>query len=199
MTHVEEIERARAEKLERSTTRAIKQSRALDAGSDAPAGATAVKRNVGAYGPILVDPNLVANVEVALIHGGRPTNVLPLNAAVTVTYAFELRLPVSQLNASLVFFKQAGPMVATISSLNGDHLSHVTEPGPVRVAIDIRDLALGAGTYVLVLAIHDGASYLYRSIAAEFTVQSGPVMTWDLVCNFAHDFTVDPPAARADD
>lgn len=197
MSFIEDLEQERAAKIAASTERAIKKSNAVandkKSSKDHMVGDRLVKRNVGTYGPILVDPNLVSDVKIHFRHDGNQVNVLPLNAQVEIGYDFKLKTAASNLNASLVFFKEGGQMVATISTLNGDLLNHITEPGDVSANFTIQDLALGAGRYTIILAIHDGASYLFRKVVAEFTIQSGATMTWELVASFAYESKIDPP------
>jgi ABC-type polysaccharide/polyol phosphate transport system ATPase subunit len=188
MSYTEELEQERAARIAEKTGKPVKRAK------DADTEDALLSQKTGSYGPIIVDPKLVSNVTFDLLLDGKSSKVLPLNAAPQFTFNFRLEQPVSNLNASLVFFRDGGQMIATLSSLNGDLMSHVREPGLVEARARVKDLALGAGNYTIVLAIHDGASYLYRSIATEFSVQSGAVMTWNLVCNFASEFEIEPPA-----
>jgi ABC-type polysaccharide/polyol phosphate transport system ATPase subunit len=186
MSYTEELEKQRAAQNPKKSQRA----QPLDDDDDAAPAPAAL--NSATYGPVVTEPKLVSNVAFALRLDGEVQDVLPLNASPEFAYSFKLEQPVSNLNASLVFFREGGQMIATLSSLNGDLLNHIKDPGTVQVRARVKDLALGAGRYVAVLAIHDGASYLYRNIATQFTVQSGAVMTWNLVCNFASDYEITP-------
>ena len=58
--------------------------------------------------------------------------------------------------------------------------------------VRIRDFYLNPGTYVLVMPIHEGKSYLYRDIVKEFTVKAGPKLAWNL-SDFDYDLDVLTP------
>ena len=62
-------------------------------------------------------------------------------------------------------------------TLNGDLLSGaVSRCAMCRVTIE--DFNLNPDTYILVMPVHEGHTYLYRDVVAEFTVASPGHMTW---------------------
>ena len=59
----------------------------------------------------------------------------------------------------------------------------------MRCEIAIPDFDLNPGTYILVMCIHDGKSYLYRNIVKRFIVTSGDRFSWG-VKDFAYTYDV---------
>lgn len=133
----------------------------------------------------------VDDVRLAIRVDGAETERIPHHAAVEIEYSFRLKRAVEALNVSLVFYRKDGTQLATISTLNGDRLTHV-RGGEVRCRVHIRDFYLNPGKYVLVMPIHEGKSYLYRDIVKEFTVKAGPKLAWNL-SDFDYDLDVLTP------
>lgn len=133
----------------------------------------------------------VEDVHVELRVDGAQTERIPHHAMVEIEYSFRLKRNVEALNVSLVFYRKDGTQLATISTLNGDRLTHV-RGGEVRCRVRIRDFHLNPGKYVLVMPIHEGKSYLYRDIVKEFTVKAGPKLAWNL-SDFDYELDVITP------
>ena len=95
------------------------------------------------------------------------------------------------VNVTLCFFTKDGLKMSSLSTLNGDLLADVRE-GAVRCRVRIPDCNLNPGTYVLVMPIHEGKSYLYRDVVKEFVVTGRGGMNWDLV-DFRYEYSVDEP------
>ena len=95
---------------------------------------------------------------------------------------------VSDLNVSVNICREDGFLMTTISTLNGDLLVHKHE-GLVECRIDIDDFNLAPGNYVIVMPIHEGHSYLYRDVVAQFVVRAGEKLTWGAM-NFDYDYQV---------
>ena len=96
-----------------------------------------------------------------------------------MVYSFELCRPVADLNVTLKFFRKDGLHLTTVSTLNGDLIRAIHE-GRVDCRLEIPDFDFNPGTYVLVIAVHEGKSYLYRNVAAEFAVVGQDAFTWGI-------------------
>jgi hypothetical protein len=79
--------------------------------------------------------------------------------------------------------------MATISSMNGNLLQNI-HSGRVSCKVTIPDFDLNPGTYVLVMCIHDGKSYLYRDIVKRFVVTRGERFSWG-VKDFTYEYQVE--------
>ncbi|MDB4385087.1 ABC transporter ATP-binding protein [Opitutaceae bacterium] len=139
------------------------------------------------YGPLYADENFVK--EVSFLVASEAADIRT-HSALKFRYEFKLFQRVDNLNVSVNILTKDGILMTTISTLNGDLLRHRRE-GFVRGEIDITDLPLNPGTYVVVLPIHDGPAYLYRDVVAEFRVNSGERLVWGKV-DFKYDYKIDP-------
>jgi len=161
------------------------------AASSAPRGAARLEAEEYLYHKLHPALDFVDSVQVAIRVDGAETERIPHHAAVEIEYSFRLKRAVEALNVSLVFYRKDGTQLATISTLNGDRLTHV-RGGEVRCQVRIRDFHLNPGVYVLVMPIHEGKSYLYRDIVKEFTVKAGPKLAWNLI-DFDYELDVITP------
>lgn len=145
-------------------------------------------KEVGVYGPMHPGPEYVDNISVKMLVKGRENHAFPVHSAVTIEYEFRLKMDVSDLNVTLGFFGKDGRRMSGISTLNGDLLKSVRN-GWVRARVKIPDFNLAPGQYVLILPIHEGHSYLHRSIVKEFMVLNNDRMTWGDV-DFTYSYEV---------
>lgn len=106
----------------------------------------------------------------------------------TIDYSFTLIGKVTDLNVSLSFYTEDGLHMNVLSTLNGDLLKHI-HGGVVRCSVKIPDFNLSPGTYVLVMPVHEGKSYLYRDIVKKFVVTGQDRMTWGLT-DFRYEYRV---------
>jgi ABC-type polysaccharide/polyol phosphate transport system ATPase subunit len=144
---------------------------------NAPAkdGRTAAKESI--YGPIYDDLDHVDNLLVALRSNGSETSSLKLHDELKIGFRFDLKHEVLDLAVNFPIFREDALHMATISSMNGDLLQDI-HAGGVDCEIAIPDFDLNPGTYVLVMCIHDGKSYLYRNIVKRFVVTRGDRFSW---------------------
>lgn len=137
------------------------------------------KQDENLYGPIHTDLNDIRNLQVHLECDGESVNSIGVHNPLTVVYSFELCRPVADLNVTLKFFRKDGLHLTTVSTLNGDLIRAIHE-GRVDCRLEIPDFDFNPGTYVLVIAVHEGKSYLYRNVAAEFAVVGKDAFTWGI-------------------
>lgn len=131
------------------------------------------------YGPLFNAPELVDDITVELEtkgEGGYARTHDPLK----IRYRFILKTEVQNLNVSVNILSKEGTLLTTISTLNGNLLANRTN-GQVTGVIAIEDLCLNPGSYVITFPIHDGQSYLCRTMPQEFTVLPPDSMTWGLI------------------
>ncbi|MCL5269646.1 MAG: ABC transporter ATP-binding protein [bacterium] len=140
------------------------------------------------YGPVYNEMDKVEDLRVEFFVHGRPTDHLQVHDELTIRYSFRLRQPVTDLNVSLVFARKDGLRLTTISTLNDDLLKHIHE-GVVRCEVRIPDFHFNPGSYVLVMPIHEGKSYLYRDVVKEFVVRGDGRLTWQLT-DLTYNYTV---------
>ncbi len=146
----------------------------------------AAKQNI--YGVIYDEEDTVGGVEVNFLVNGRQADELRVHDELVVRYQFDLKVDVTDLNVSLVFFRRDGLKLTTISTLNGDLLKHVHR-GRVRCEVRIPDLHFTPGLYGLVMPIHEGKSYLWRNVVKEFVVMGNGRLTWQLT-DFDYEYEV---------
>lgn len=137
-------------------------------------------QNDSLYGPIYDEYDRIEDLQVQLFSNGRATDSIAVHDELEIDCRFRLKQEVSDLNVSICFFRKDGLKISTISTLNGDLLKHVRK-GEVHFSLRIPDLPLNPGSYVIVMPIHEGKSYLYRNIVKEVSVRQNHRMTWDLV------------------
>ncbi len=164
---------------------------AIPSAPPAPRGAAQLEAEEYLYHKLHSALDYVDDVRLAMRVDGVETERIPHHAAVDIEYSFRLKRAVEALNVSLVFYRKDGTQLATISTLNGDRLTHV-RGGEVRCRVHIRDFHLNPGKYVIVMPIHEGKSYLYRDIVKEFTVKAGSNLAWNLL-DFDYDMDVLAP------
>lgn len=133
----------------------------------------------GLYGPIFDEFDRIADLEVSFKSGGAESDCVRLHDDVEIAYAFTLCRRVDDLNVTLKFFRKDGLNLTTISTLNGDLVRDIHE-GRVRCACRIPDFSFNPGAYVLVIAVHEGKSYLYRNVIKEFAVVGNGRLSWGI-------------------
>jgi ABC-type polysaccharide/polyol phosphate transport system ATPase subunit len=132
------------------------------------------------YGAIYNSFDQINNLEVRFLVGNRETNMVKVHDEVVIEYSFELKMNVKDLNVSLVFYRNDGLMVTGLSTLNGDLVSNVNS-GQVSCKVTIPDFNLNPASYVLVMPIHEGHSYLYRNVIKEFVVKLEGDIVWGVL------------------
>ncbi len=133
----------------------------------------------GLYGPIFSEFDRIDDLEFGFRCRDAEADSLTVHDPLTLEYAFTLKESVSDLNVTLKFFRDDGLHLSTLSTLNGDLVKHITQ-GRVHCICDIEDFDFNPGTYALVLAVHEGRSYLYRNVVKMFSVVGGPALTWGI-------------------
>lgn len=140
------------------------------------------------YGPIYNEVDRIDELAVRFVIDGVDGDSVSLHHPLTIEYEFNLKQKVSDLNVTLKFWREDGVNLTTISTLNGDLVKHIRS-GLVRCAVTIPDLNFNPGRYVLVIAIHEGKSYLYRDVVKKFIVTGRGQMTWGLT-DFKYEYKV---------
>lgn len=133
----------------------------------------------GLYGPIHEGLDDIGQLETWFQSRGEETDKVVVHAPVTVGYRFRLRRRVEDQNITLKFFRKDGLNLTTISTLNGDLVRNICE-GVVEGEVTIPDFDFNPDVYVLVIAIHEGKSYLYRNVMKEFAVVGHDRLGWGL-------------------
>jgi ABC-type polysaccharide/polyol phosphate transport system ATPase subunit len=171
------LEDAEAAKVEEAN-----QSRSAAATTAAPA-ADAPKRASepaeGLFGPIHTDGDDVGGIETWFRCCDAEADRVTVHNPVTIGYRFTLKRRVEDLNVTLKLFREDGLNLTTISTLNGDLVRGIHE-GTVECEVLVPDFDFNPGVYTLVIAIHEGKSYLYRDVMKEFAVVGHDRLTWGL-------------------
>lgn len=170
------------EELEAESVTLKDEQRRADAAR--PADQTPVARkktdvNDGLYGPTHPEYTRITDLSIRFERDGMESSSVRLHDAITVGYRFSLVEPVEDLNITLKLFRRDGMHLSTISTLNGDLLKSV-HGGTVEAEVCIPDFDFTPGVYVLVLAIHEGKSYLWRDVIKEFSVVGDGNFNWGL-------------------
>ncbi len=152
---------------------------------EAPAQKAAPASDAGEspYGPIHPGDGMVDDVTVEIAHQGLAGG-LPMHTQLRLRFSFRLLREVDGLNVTFAFYRVDGLHLTSISTLNGD-LAGAIHGGRVEGEIEIDDLHLVPGHYVVVMPIHERHSYLYRGTVAEFVVRGDGALTWGLT-DFPH-------------
>lgn len=140
------------------------------------------------YGAIYNDLDRIEKLETTLLADDGHGDCFKAGGSGKIRYAFDLKEEVTNLNVSLNIFRKDGLLMTTISTLNGNHLKNKNK-GRVTCEVDLAKIPLNPGDYVLVLAVHEGHSYLYRDIVKEFKVINNHDLTWG-VMNFEYHYHV---------
>jgi ABC-type polysaccharide/polyol phosphate transport system ATPase subunit len=122
------------------------------------------------YGAIYDEEHKIYNLKLNILD----KDMLPIESFATLSniyieYSFDIIDKVQDLNVSVNIFRADGLLITTISTLNGDLLSH-KHGGSIHARIKISDIPLNPGEYVIVLPVHEGHSYLYRNVVKKFLV-----------------------------
>lgn len=141
----------------------------------------------GPYGPIFADFTHIADLHFSLRSESNNKHIYS-HDHVTLHYSFTLMRTVENLNVSLNILTKDGTLMTTISTLNGDILKNYKSEN-VDCTIEIEDLNLNPGPYVIVMPIHEGHAYLYRDIVASFHVLPTEQLHWGKV-DFKHKYRV---------
>ncbi len=133
----------------------------------------------GLYGPIFPLFDKIENLEFAIKLDGQDVTQVALHSPITLEYSFALRQPVEDLNITIKLFHKDGMNLTTISTLNGDLVRHIRN-GKVHCACHIADFDFNPGVYAMVLAVHEGRSYLYRNVVKFFAVVGDGRLNWGI-------------------
>lgn len=133
----------------------------------------------GLYGPIFDEFDNITDLSVSFCVDGRETDKVRVHDRLVIGYSFTLLRHVEDLNITLKFFRKDGLILSVLSTLNGDLLKDINS-GKVDCAIEIPDFDFNPASYILVMAVHEGRSYLYRNVIREFAVMSGDTMSWGI-------------------
>jgi len=142
----------------------------------------------GLYGPIYNEFDRLDNLSVRLLVGGESVDSFAVHDELVIEYSFYLKERVVDLNVTLAFYAKDGVMLSALSTLNGNLLRSIHE-GEINCSVRIPDFNLNPGTYLLIMPIHEGKSYLYRNIVKEFVVTGRKRLTWQLV-DFRYEYSV---------
>ena len=139
--------------------------------------ARAPRSGGGLYGPVYHTEGRVESIACALHVDGQEVSVVPIHSDLVLRYAFRLTREADNLHMTLSFFSKDGFHVAAIASLQkGIHKG--IQNGWVRGEVHIPDFDLTPGTYVIVMPICQGKSYLFRDVVKEFAVSGGGELFW---------------------
>lgn len=142
----------------------------------------------GLYGPIFSRFDKIDEFECNFTVNGAPTNTIRVHDPLSIEYSFRLSQPVDDLNVTLKFLRDDGLHLCTLSTLNGDLIKHIKE-GRVHCRCDIEDFDFNPGTYIFLISIHEGRSYLYRDVVKKFSVLSSGSLTWG-IRDFKYRYTL---------
>ena len=133
------------------------------------------------YGAIYDEFDRIDNLKFQLLDkNGLPANSFKTLECVRLEYSFNLKVSVEDLNISINFYRKDGLLITTISTLNGDIVKNI-KSGRVHCVVDIFNMPLNPGEYVVVMPIHEGHAYLYRNIVKEFLItKADNMMHWGL-------------------
>ena len=161
------------------------------AGLSAPVNKTETEKAAekGLYHAIYDEPEFIDDLEVRLLVDGKDTDCIMVHDQVVISYRFRLFKKIENLNVSLVFYRKDGLQLAAIGTINGDLLKSYGDSEIISCSVRIPDFNLSQGTYVLVMPIHEGKSYLYRNVVREFVVKNRDRLTW-AVLDFQYDYEV---------
>lgn len=134
-------------------------------------------KDSGLYGPVYDSGERITDIECALLVDGEEADAVPVHSELTVRFGFRLLERVDDLHATLNFFRKDGLLVSAIATMKGGELRHIHQ-GRVVCEVRIADFSFCPGTYVIMLPICEGRSYLYRNVVKEFFVSSGGEVFW---------------------
>ena len=151
--------------------------------------------SAGMYGAIYDEHDRVDDLKVEMIREGQAVDAVHVHDEVQIKYRFRLKEHVTDLNVSTMIFRKEGLKLSTISTLNGDLLKDV-HTGSVQCTIRIPDFNFNPGLYILLIAIHEGKSYIYRNVVKEFIVKSDGKLLWEIV-DLKYDYTIEDPETQS--
>jgi ABC-type polysaccharide/polyol phosphate transport system ATPase subunit len=122
-------------------------------------------------------------------HGGA-CDTFQMHDAVQFDISFDLKAPPTALKVGLVLYHEDGSRMAVITS--SEHGLFDTFQGTsVKLTIDIPDLSLRPGNYLAVTPIQEGQSFLWRHVAARFTIEGDRMVSLGRV-HLANTMTLAP-------
>lgn len=136
------------------------------------------------YGPRHPPVAGLESLRCAVFNPVREDGVPRTNEPLVIDYEFLWSgSPLTALNISLHIYNERGQSVTTITTLQSVALVGV-RGGRIRRRVEIDDLCLNSGTYVVMMPIHEGRAYLARVAAAVIVVKSEVSPTFGQI-NFA--------------
>lgn len=140
------------------------------------------KSEAGLFGSIYNDLGLIEQYYFNLLDSTHNLcEEISANEQLQFEYGFSLKNTVEHLNVTLNIYRQSdGFKVTTITTLNGDLLSHIHE-GSVKCKLKLSSLNLVPGEYIITTSIHDGSSYLYRDLVKTIRIKASNSLTWGLM------------------
>ncbi len=134
------------------------------------------------YGPIYPLSDIIQDFYFNLLPD---KEILPLSR-VTINFGFKVTRKISDLNITLNFVTKDGRLITAISTLNED-FNLPDDNNCVNLTLSIDKLPLNPGTYVITMPIHEGHSYLFRDIVAEFAIYPSGKLHWG-TCAFPYNY-----------
>jgi len=131
------------------------------------------------YGGKIYDEfDKIDNLKFELLSDGVESSYLAMHTSVEIRYSFSIASTVSRLETNIVFYrKMDGFHITKINSTNGN----IFEEGDysfVEVSVSIDDFIFSPGDYVIVLAVFDRHSFLYRNVVFNFNVLTSDKTTF---------------------
>ncbi|OVE74303.1 hypothetical protein BVX94_00770 [bacterium B17] len=141
------------------------------------------------YGAIFDDTDNVEDLNVDFVVNGSKCQAFPTHSTVTIEYDFLSKTTTNNLTVTLVFYKKEdGFHYGKISTSNGTLLKHIRS-GRVHCKVTIDDFNINPGTYVMVMVICEGHSFLYRNVVQEFVVENDGNLKWGIM-DFSYHYEV---------
>ena len=139
------------------------------------------------YGPLFGNPETIDSLFFDLKTSAGSSEI-HTHDSLMIEYRFTLLKPIYKLNVSINILSKDGTLLTTISTLNGNLLSN-KHSGEIHCRLELTDINLNPGSYVVIMPIHDGQAYLTRIMVKNFTVLSHGELTWGKI-DFNHTYEV---------
>jgi len=142
-----------------------------------------LKSNDSIYGPIYPKSEILKDLYFQIETDKEIKPLSPLK----IHYGFKSTRKINNLNVTLNIVTKDSRMVTAITTLNEVDLFAEDET-EFNFCLDIPNLPLNPGNYVITMPIHEGHSYLFRDVVANLTVLSNNNLSWGM-CAFPHSLT----------
>lgn len=126
----------------------------------------------GLYGGEFDGKGFVKSFDFSFTVHGQSSARFEVHDPVEIEFEIELEFAPKKLKIGLVFYRADGVRVAVTTSVERDAISDFSK---TRFAckVGIPDFCLRPGSYVLVMPVQDGQSFLYRMVVHRFVI-NGP-------------------------